>query len=220
MTGENLYNYILQVLKRTDKSDEVYTAIADTVMDMRTRMLSDEHSSVSTTPTGSLSVGDYKLALPSDFGHLIGDVMIRDDAADQSYYPLKKISKQEYDKIYHDALNDTVGNRGTGVPIHFCYYGQEIYLGPPVDKTTYEFSINYTLEDTPTYTSATASIPFTDQFREVVRAGVLFRMFRELELYDSSAYWQQVYDQGVQTIINNDDFNTDGSTMPIQYHGI
>lgn len=220
MTGENFYNYSQQVLKRPDKETEVYTATADTVMDMRSRMLSDEHSEVSTVASGALSVGDYKLAVPSDFGHLVGDIMIRDDAADDAYYPLKKISKQEYDIIYNTVLNDDVGNRNTGTPIHYCYYGQELYLGPAVDKTTYEFTINYTTEDTPTYTSETTSIPFTDQFREVVRSGVLFRMFRELELYDSSAYWQGIYEQGIQTIVNNDDFNTDGSTIPIQYHGI
>lgn len=220
MTGENLYNYILQVLKRTDKSDEVYTAIADTVMDMRSRMLHDDEAYVSTVVTGALSVGDYKLALPSDFGHLVGDISLRDDASDTAYNPLEKISKEEYDQIYQSNFNDTVGNRNTGTPKHYCFFGSELYLGPAVDKTTYEFSINYTVEDTPTYTSASTTVPFTDQFREVVRAGVLFRMFRELELYDSSDYWKQVYEQGIQIIIANDDFNTDGSVIGIQYHGI
>lgn len=220
MTGSEFYAYVLQVLKRPDKSDEVYTAIADTVMDMRSRMLSDEHATTYTYVSGTLTIGEYTLSAPSDLGHIIGDVMIRDDAADDAYNPLTKITKEEYDALYSDVLNDSVGNRDTGVPIHWCFYGGKIYLGPAVDKTTYEFTINYTTEDTPTYTSASTSIAFTDQFREVVRAGVLFRMFRELEQYDASDRWKAVYDEGIQNIIANDEHKTGGSALGMEYHGI
>lgn len=117
-------------------------------------------------------------------------------------------------------LATAVGNRHTGVPTHYCYYGQNIYLGPAVDSTNYEFKINYTTEDTPTFTSVTASIPFTDQFREVVRAGTLFRIFRELEYYDASTYWQAIYEEGLEKIIVNDEANADGSSSGIVYSGI
>jgi hypothetical protein len=220
MTGAEIYSYIQSSLKRPDKSSEVYLALADTVMDMRARMFSDENAEIATTTTGSLSVGDYKIALPSDFGHLSGDIIVRDDASDTTYLPLKKLSKQQYDDMFMDILNDTASNRGTGVPVYFCFYGNEIYLGPPVDKTTYEFTMNYSKEDEPTYTALTTSIPFTDKFREVVKYGVLFRMFREIGVFDDSDYWRQVYEQGIQVIINNDDQNTDGSVVGVQYHGI
>lgn len=220
MTGSSFYNYVLQVLKRTDKSDEIYNAMADTVMDMRARMVSDENSTVSAALTGISAAGDYQLTLPTDFGHLIGDVLIKDTAADTVYLPLIKISKQEYDAMFNMNLATTVGNRNTGTPTHFCFFGNSIYIGPAVDHTNYQFKINYSTEDTPTFTSGTASIPFTDQFREVVRAGVLFRMFRELEYYDSSSYWAQIYESGLEKIVANDMANTGGSSSGILYSGI
>jgi len=218
MTGANFYNYFLSVFKRPDKSSEFYLALADTIMDMRSRMLSDEHSVVA--HVAALAVGDYKIAFPSDFGHLIGDISIRDTSSDDVYLPLTRINKIEWDKLYNQALATAVGNRLTGVPLHYCVYGREFYVGPPADKTTYEFTINYTTEDAPTYTSATATIPFTDQFREVVRAGTLYRMFREVGNYPESDIWKTAYADGVVNIIENDEFNREGSIMNIRYSGI
>ena len=146
MTGANLYNYILQIFKRTDKSTEVYTAIADTVMDMRSRMLSDDFSTVSAALTGASTIGSYQLTLPTDFGHLIGDVLIKDTAADDVYFPLRRITKPEWDIKYNQALASAVGNRLTGTPTEYCFFGGKIYVGSPVDKTTYEFKINYTTD--------------------------------------------------------------------------
>lgn len=80
MTGANFLAYVKQTFKRTDKDAEIYTAVADTVMDMRSRMLSDNHSAVSSALTGISTIGDYELNLPTDFGHLIGDVLIKDTA--------------------------------------------------------------------------------------------------------------------------------------------
>lgn len=220
MTGANFLAYVLQVLKRTDKDTETYTAIADTVMDMRSRMLSDEHATVSSALVGCTTIGAYELTLPTDFGHLIGDVLIKDTSADDVYLPLNKLSKTEWDVKYNQALATSVGNRLTGTPIDFCFYGKKIYIGSPVDKTTYEFKINYTTEDAPTYTAATVLIPFTDQFREVVRAGTLQRMFREIGNYPESDVWGAVYADGVQNIIANDDFNRDGSSQSLNYSGV
>lgn len=218
MTGAQFYNYVLQVLKRPDKTTEVYTAIADTVVDMRSRMLSDEHSVVA--HVSALAVGDYKIAFPSDFGHLVGDITVRDTASDDVYLPLNRISKTEWDAKYNQALASSVNNRLTGTPIDYCVYGREFYIGSPADKTTYEFTINYTTEDTPTYTSATATIPFTDQFREVVRAGTLYRMYREIGNYPESDIWKAAYADGVGNIIENDEFNREGSIASIRYNGI
>lgn len=220
MTGLQLYNYVLQVLKRTDKSTETYTAIADTVMDMRSRMISEDALKVSTALTGISAIGDYILDLPTDFGHLIGDVLIKDTSADDVYTPLIRIIKSEWDIKYNQALATSVGNRLTGTPIEYCIFAKSIYIGAPVDKTTYEFKINYTSEDIPTYTSGTTTIPFCDQFREVVRAGVLQRMFREIGNYTESDIWGSVYIDGVNNIISNDEFNREGSVTSMKYNGV
>ena len=220
MTGLAVYNYVLQVLKRTDKSTETYTAIADTIMDMRSRMISEDALKVSSALTGISAIGDYQLTLPTDFGHLIGDVLIKDTSSDDVYLPLNRITKPEWDIKYNQALATAVGNRLTGTPLDYCVFAKKIYIGSPVDKTTYEFKINYTLEDAPTYTSATATIPFTDQFREVVRAGTLQRMFREIANYPESDIWGAVYVDGVNNVIANEEFNRDGSVTSMKFNGI
>lgn len=220
MTGLEVYNYFLQVFKRTDKSAEVYTSMADTVMDMRSRMVSDEHSSVSSALAGIVSIGDYQLDIPADFGHLIGDVLIRDTASDFSYLPLNKISKEEFDIKYSQITSTAVGNRQTGVPVDYCFFGRNILVAPAVDKTTYEFKINYTTEDLPIYTASTATIPFTPQFREVLRAGMLYRMFFEMGLNTESDRWAMFYADGINKITSNDENNTQGSSVNIQYQGI
>jgi hypothetical protein len=219
MNGANFHAYVLQILKRTDKSTEVYTAIADTVMDMRSRMLSEEHETISAALSGIAAAGDYILTLPTDFGHLIGDVLIRNTGDDTPYLPLMKLTKSEYDKRYPQNLATAVANRITGTPIDYSYFGRKIYLGPAVDSTAYEFKINYTTEDEPTYTAVTATIPFTDQFREVVRAGTVARMFRELENYVESDQWFVIYEVGLKKIIDNDEFNKSGSVVNVQYSG-
>lgn len=220
MTGLQTYNYILQIFKRLDKSTEVYTAIADTVMDMRARMLSDDYATVSAALTGITAIGDYLLTLPTDFGHLIGDVLIKDTSADDVYLPLNKLTKLEWDVKYNQALATAVGNRLTGTPVDYCFYGKKIYIGSPVDKTSYEFKINYTTEDTPTFTSATATIPFSTQFREVLRAGVLMRMFKEVGNYPESDVWKMEYADGLMKIIENDDYNREGSSTGFRYSGV
>lgn len=220
MTGSQFLSYVKQIFKRTDKDTEIYTAIADTIMDMRARMKSDEHMTVSSALTGISAIGDYTLNLPSDFGHLIGDVLIRDTVSDSPYLPLKKITKEEYDREYSQNLASTASLRHTGVPIHYAYYGQRIYLGPAVDKTGYEFKINYTIEDTPSISGSTDPVPFTDQFREVLREGVLMRMFNEMENYAEGERRQFLYEQGVRKIIENDMDYTETSDEGMQYQGI
>jgi hypothetical protein len=219
MDGADFLAYVKQVLKRTDKDTEVYTAIADTIMDMRSRMLSDNFSYTATTPSGTLAVGEYKLSVPSDFGHLVGDISIRDSATDTVYNPLKRISKEEYDELYSQNLSSSASNRLTGVPLHYCYFGREIWLGPAVDKTTFEFTINYTTEDVPTITGATSEVQFTDQFREVVRAGTLFRIYFELGFTQEASNWASAYEGGIQKIIENDLFNSGSSSVGITYGG-
>ena len=42
MTGLEMYNYVLQTFKRTDKSTAIYQAITDTIMDIKIRFLSED----------------------------------------------------------------------------------------------------------------------------------------------------------------------------------
>lgn len=218
MTGAELYTYILSILKRTDKSTEVYESITDVVMDMRLRFHSQAYKTISSEIAIS-TLGEYTLTLPSDFGHLLGDVLVRDDSSDQEYHPLKKIGINRFNELYGDRFNDAVGNRNTGTPIHSCLFGGNILVGPPVDKVTYVFRLPYTTESATAITSATASVPFTDRYRKTVRYGVLKEIYLLLENYQEAEAWSNLYENDLIKIIDNDMANSRDDS-PVMYSGI
>lgn len=218
MTGSAFYTYCLAILKRTDKSTEVYQAMTDVVRDMRSRFLSEDFKLINTALTIS-TIGNYSVALPSDFGHIIGDVMIKETSSDQSYPPLNKISIEEYNIKYPDRFNTTVDNRMTGFPYDFCIFGGNLLVGPPVDKTTYEFRFAYSTEDEVDIVSGTSVVPFTERYRKTVRYGVLKEMYLLLENYQEADIWSNLYETDLQKIIDNDRQNVKDN-LPIKYNGI
>lgn len=218
MTGANLLAYIKRTFKRTDKDTELYESITDCVIDMRLRFYPEDFKTRSTALTGCTVKGDYSLTLPTDFGHLIGQVSIKDDSSEQYYPPLVKISIEDYDRLYPGRMMDAA-QRDTGVPRHFCLYGGDIFVGPCVDKTTYDFLINYTQEAATDIVAGTTSVPFTDKYREVVKAGTLMRIYRDLEMYQEADIQEGHYEQGIGKIIANDEMNS-SATGSINYSGV
>ena len=218
MTGANFLAYLKRTFKRTDKDTELYEAITDTVFDMRLRFYAEDFKTRSSALIGCASVGQFTLTLPTDFGHLIGQVSMIDTNGNQDYPPLTKISIEKYDRLYPErALS--ASDRNTGVPRHFCLYGGEIFVGPFIDKTTYEFYINYTQEDATDIVAGTTSVPFTDKYREVVKAGSLMRIFNDLEFYQEATIHERLYEQGIAKIAANDDLNSD-ALATVRYSGV
>lgn len=218
MTGAETLTYIKSILKRTDKDAEVYESITDVIMDMRLRFHSEDFKAISSN-LAITTIGDHSVALPSDFGHLIGDPVLRDNAADQEYNPPKKISIQTYFDKYGATYNTAVGNRLTGTPIEYCIYGGNILVGPAVDKTSYVLKIAYTTENETAVTSVTANVPFTDRYRKTVRYGVLREMYLLLENYQEAEVWGNLYESDLQKIVNNDQSNVRDDMM-IAYNGV
>jgi hypothetical protein len=181
-------------------------------------MLSDDYKEESYS-TSIAAVGDYRLSLPSDFGHIIGSVSITDPDTDESYPPLAKISKEHYDELYHDRLLADAGNINTDRPRHFCIYAEQIYLGPVPDKITYKYQFNYTTENSTDIVAGATAVPFTDKWRYYVRAGVLSQLYKGLEMFDEAGQWEIEYERGIAKIAANDKSNTDAFEQ-IQYHGI
>jgi hypothetical protein len=208
MTGSAFATYVKNKFKRDDKDTELYEAATDTIALMRLEFQSDEYSEEATV-AGISTVGEYRIAVPVDFGHIIGKIGIKDTADDQNYNPLVKISKQRYDEIYSDRVLDTVANVHTDVPRHFSIYAGQIYLGPVPDKTTYEYQINYTTEDSSDITSATDPVPFTEElrYRNILRNGVLFELHDGMENFDEAAYYKQLFNDGLARIIRSEDDN-------------
>lgn len=218
MTGTEFLAYIKRQFKRTDKDTEIYDAATDTVIDMRLRMYSEKYK-VRSASTSLSTVGDYAMAVPDDFGHIIGQISFKDDTDEQTYPPLKKISVEDFDRLYPDRMLD-IAERNTGVPKHFCVYGEVIYVGPCIDKTTYKFYINYTEEDMEDIDGSTTTVPFTDQYREAVKAGTLMRIYRDLEVYAEADVWERIYEQGIAKIAASDSVNADEHGGSICYSGI
>ena len=217
MLGSAFYTYLIRKFKRTDKETECYQAMTDIIADMRLQFNSED-AKAEAAIIGISTLGDYKLTLPTDFGHLIGDITYIDSSAN-SARTLNKISKESYDRKYSDRLYDTYGNMYSGEPIDYCIFDNLAYLGPVPDSVSYTYQINYTSDDYTEITSATADVPFTDSYRNVLRSGVLAELHEGLENYEESGYWRNMYLQGLGKIAGNDDENINDNEA-IQYNGV
>jgi len=171
MTGAEFLAYVQRKFKRTDKDTELYEATTDIIADMRRRFLSDYYGEEAYI-AGISSVGDYRLAVPSDLGHFIGNISITETSDDTEYPNLEKISKEKYDRLYPDRLLSSSSNMHTGLPRHYCIYGAQVYVGPVPDKTTYRYHVNYTTEAFTAIASGTTTVPFSGAERNVLRSGV------------------------------------------------
>lgn len=216
MTGSDFYTYVLKKFKRTDKSAEAYEAMTDVIADMRIQIVSPKYSEEAYLSIGTL--GEYRMPYPSDMGHLIGSISVTDTSDDSDIGTILKISKEKYDELYTDRLLTTVGNMNTGVPKHFCVFGEQIYIGPVPDKVTYRYNINYSVEDFTEITSGTADVPFSNKYRNILRAGVLAELHNGIENYDESAFWKGEYLEGLGKISSSDKYD-ESNDEAIRYSG-
>jgi hypothetical protein len=217
MTGSDFLTYVKRVFKRTDKDTEIYEAMADTVADIRLQLKTEDYKEEAYI-AGISTLGEYRIALPSDFKHLIGNVTLVDNSG-VSTKTLNKISKQTYDEKYGDRLYTTTSNQLDGEPVDFCIYAEQIYIGPVPDSISYRYYINYTTEDYAAIVAGTTLVPFTDRYRSTVRSGVLAEVYAGLEALEESNYWRALYVDGLVKIKSNDDDNI-ADNESIVYHGI
>jgi len=217
MTGTEFLAYVKRVFKRTDKDTEIYEAVTDTIADMRLQLKSEDYKEEAYI-AGIVTLGEYKIALPSDFKHIAGDITIVDNAGGD-FRTLTKISKQTYDEKYGDRLYTAIGDVNTGYPTEYCIYAEQIYIGPVPDATTYKYYINYTTEDYVEISGSTTSVPFTDRYRAIVRAGTLSEMYQGLEAFEEANYWRSSYVDGLVKI-NKTDVQNIADSDAVAYNGI
>ena len=216
MTGSEFLAYVKRTIKRTDKDTEIYEATADVIADIRIQLKTEDYKEEEYV-TGISTLGQYKLNLPSDFKHIIGDVTMVDDSSGYTV-SLKKISKQAFDNLYGDRLHSSLSNVNDGVPVHFCVFANKIYIGPVPDSISYTYQINYSTEDYAAITSSTNPVPFSNKYRVLLRSGVLAEVYAGLEAFDEANYWRQLYVDGLlklKTVEDNNIADTEGVT----YHG-
>jgi len=221
MTGAEALAYVKRKFLRTDKDTEIYEALTDVISDMNVRFKSEDYKE-ETYVAGISTVGEYQIALPSDFGHLTGNISIIDTAGDEYYPELQKISKNLYDLKYPDRLLSDTGKMNLSTPREFCIYAGQIYIGPVPDLTTYQYQLNYTTENTAAITSLTDPVRFTSELRHrnILRNGVLFELHDGLGNYEEAAYYKSLYLADLQAIIDMERINSSATSENVAYHGV
>jgi hypothetical protein len=213
MSGTDFYAYVLKVLKRTDKSAEVYEAATDTIKDMTKRHPFREMKVEAYTTAGITTSTDYRLELPQDFEHLVSDVRLIN--GDESKL-LVKLEKEQFDEKY-PYLSDP--DREPGIPKHYCLWNNQILIGPIPDLTTYGYEISYCRKITSAITSDTTAVTLTDNHREAVRSGTLARVFEGLEDYEKAGYWHARHDRDLSIIMGLDTTNENAPAFQ-EYNGV
>jgi hypothetical protein len=209
LTGSQMRAYIIRSgFRRTDMDDEIYDAMTDTVMEMEQAFRFDERETESST-TDSITVdGDYKLTQQTDFGHIVTLVMVDDNYA----VPLDRISKAAYDLLYPNPT----GGDYTGYPKNYALFAGQVYIGPIPDRTTYSYRMAYSQRLTSVINAATDPVPFSSQYREVLKDGCLRRLFKNLKNWDLAERFGQDYGFGLDRIITKERRNR-GSQGPTSY---
>lgn len=187
MNGEEFYQYILNALKRTDKEAEVFEALKDTINDMIMNLPFEEFKNEQITK-GIEKQGEYCFGLPVNFSGFITNVTIADESK-SSFAPLKKISKQEWDELIPNPQDNNI----TGVPSHYCVFGNRLFIYPVPDKITYDYTVCCGTYLTDTLTRQSEYIPLSDQYRETLKYGVLFRVLADLQDFETAVNYQGLY---------------------------
>jgi catechol 2,3-dioxygenase-like lactoylglutathione lyase family enzyme len=201
MTGAELATYITRIWKRTDKSAELYEAVTDTVLDMKLRYSHDRFM-VEAYSTSISVLGDYKIDVPSDFGHIVGEM--RCCESNTNAVVLKKVSKAEFDNLYP---NPNATGVSKDMPEHYCMFGEQFLFGPVPNKTSYSYEFSYSTESVETITAATADVPFSDRYRECLKFGTLMRLYAGVDDDEKAMKWKAFYDAEMNKIEESDTQN-------------
>jgi len=207
MLGSDLYAYILRTLIRTDKSTEAYDAMTDTIKDIKRQCKLEEEKKVSAALSIS-TLGEYTISLPSDFGEIIGDNVRMVDGSDS--YNLARISKTELDRL---ESNPDYASVTKSKPSYFCIFNDKLYLYPVPDSISYSYYLNYAIGTETDVTSATTDVTFSADNRELLKYGVLYRIYRDLENNEEAAKWKVLYDNEMIIMQNRDNRNSQPATI-------
>ena len=213
MTGAAFYTYVLKYFKRDDKETESYQAMTDVVRDIRLRIVSNLDKTTNVTATQATN--SYSLALPTGYGHLVSDPLVEDTSSSDVYPPLVKMERQAFNEQFPDLTTLAYAGR----PQYYTVFGDNIIYAPATDRATYRFRIDYTPYGSTEIVSGTADVPFSERYREIVRYGVLQRLYEGMQNYTDAAQAQQAYEAGLYKI-QNDFTMLEGENSPTQYNGI
>lgn len=206
MTGAEFYTYLKLDFKRTDKEDEIFSALTDVISDIREEYKLEEDKEINYT-LGIDALGEYSFTLPDDFGFLIGDIKILED---NDSYKLEKISKDEYDRLLPDPEYSDVDKEK---PTHFCIYADQVFLYPVPDKLTYYYEWNYSTDDEAAITTSTGNVPYSSRNRKMLKCGVLAEIYKGLGMDNEAVKWGSEFRRLVERKYARDKENTSNNMM-------
>jgi len=210
MDGSDWLTYVIRAFKRTDKTAEVFDATKDTIDDIRRRLKMPEDEVQVDIADQITVLGEYQMDLETDFGHLVGPIMVQEG---NDGWDLAETSKTSWDIRYLANVTDQAAR---GRPVEFVIYGGKVFVGPVPDKLTYVYKMSYTRDPRATITAATAAVPFTNKHREVMRWGVLQRLYSDIVKNDDQAVkCGLLYENGLKWIEKRDDRNRGGAFATI-----
>jgi len=189
LDGSNWEAYVLRVFRRTDKSLQLFDETNAAISEIR-RKFTTQRDEKETTFTDVIStLGEYRLDVESDLGLMVSDVFVQD--TNDGFY-LDPISKQEYDRRY-SIWGNTASDRDR--PRHYCLYGGQILLGPIPDRIDYTYKTSYGRANLTPVTAASDSIPYTtEEWKEGLRWGTLYRLYAGLENDDQAGKYKAFWD--------------------------
>lgn len=214
MSGDDWLTYVVRAFKRTDKEDEIFDATKDIIDDMRLKIIFPEDETDGDVTDTIDTLGDYRLSLEGDLGHFLSNIVLVDG---DFGFTLNKVSKAEYDRLY---TGFGTSSSAQARPRDYCLFGDNILLGPVPDSIDYVYKISYASDDLASYDSDSASIPFTNKYRRILRWGVLAFLFSDIvKNDDQAAKFGTLYETGLKKIENRIDRNR-VSIVRTRYRGI
>jgi len=214
MTRLEFLSYVKNEFKRTDKDSEIYEALDDTLYDLTTEHDFHVHQ---TEQSISLIADTYEYSLTSySMSMLLGPVLYLDDTGDAD--PLIKLSKASFDLRFPDL---TATDFDKDEPQYYAVYGNAIFIAPFPDTVTTE-SILVPISTIATKLVGDSDTPaFEDQWREVIKFGVLFRVWTQLGDFGKSQAQDNLllYQRGIEKMKKIDKSKDRGPLMAM-YRGI
>lgn len=212
LTGPQMRDYIVHGgLVRDDFDTEVYEALTDTIMELDQIFDSFDEREVETASTDTIAVlGDYKINTEVDHGNLLGVRLLDGTKFGRR---LTQVSKTTFDLLIPNPSNTAYRN----YPEYFCRFAGQIQIGPIPDKTTYVYELAYSKRLAAPITAATSEVPYSAQYREVLKDGTLWRVFDNLKIYDVADRFGLKFTAGKARITKHESKEQDGARcMPYQ----
>lgn len=182
---------VLAVYKRDDKTTELKAAINATYQEMVAVVDPPKQQDQIYKDT---VIGREEYVIPDSILRMNHPIRLIDKAASNNSsqsYPLKFISKQEYDEIEPKPNATTVVS---GKPWAYCMWKNSILL-TKIPDAVYSLEINMGGEATVMSADADTTI-FAPTWDETIKAGSLSRLFALIGLKDEADLWQTIYKFG------------------------